>query len=280
MKKDYSELIISKLQEYAKNIETFYTTFLDTQDDEVLHQLRVNIRKSRVILKAFHEGFDAHALQKIDKKLSKIAKSSNKTRDLDVFLDACYHHFALHINNLPITFYEKLLHTRRDERATLEIFLKSKFIEDTMSEYKNFLKESKPFKLKKEKSFKKILAKHFNRIDILYKVYLQNAEEENLHKIRINLKKIRYLLEAFEEKLRSSKQQNILLRSKNLQKSLGLFNDLSIQKLFIENYIRKENEENNQVFIAFVQEIQKQKEVLKEQIEPLLLAFIEGSNGK
>lgn len=275
MKKDYSEVIISKLKEYAKNIETFHRTFLTTKDNEVLHQLRVNIRKSRAILKAFHYIFDAHALQKIDKKLSKIAKSSNKTRDLDVFLDACYHHFALHINNLPITFYERLVYARRDEREKLEQFLKSDFVTESIHDYKKFLEASKHHQSKKEKSLKKRVAKYFNRIDLLYKVYLQNGEEESLHKIRINFKKIRYLLEAFGEKLLSSNHQHMIASTKDLQKSLGLFNDLSIQEAFVQNYMHEEGEENNQAFIAFVQEIQNQKEALKDQIEPLLLVFIE-----
>lgn len=276
MKKDHSELIISKLKEYVKNIETFHHTFLMTKDDEALHQLRVNIRKSRAILKAFHKFFDTHALQKIDKKLSIIIKSSNKTRDYDVFLDASYHQFALYINNLPITFYDQLVHTRRDEREKLEEFLKSQFVIDTISEYKIFLEKSKYYHSKKEKSFEKIVAKYFKHIDFLYKMYLQDRDEKNLHKIRINIKKIRYLLEAFGEKSLSSNHQHVIASTKDFQKSLGLFNDLSIQEAFVQNYMHEEGEENNQSFRAFVQEIQQQKEAIKEQIEPLLISFIEG----
>jgi len=276
MKKDYSELIISKLKEYAKNIETFHRTFLTTKDDEVLHQLRVNIRKSRAILKAFHKLFDSYSLKKTDKKLFKIANSTNKTRDFDVFLDACYHQFALYINNLPINFYEQLVYTRRDERVKLEEFLKSQFVIDTISEYKIFLEKSKYYHSKKEKSFEKIVAKYFKRIDFLYKMYLQDRDEKNLHKIRINIKKIRYLLEAFGEKSLSSNHQHVIASTKDFQKSLGLFNDLSIQEAFVQNYMHEEGEENNQSFRAFVQEIQQQKEAIKEQIEPLLISFIEG----
>ena len=275
MKQGYSQLIILKLKEYLEHIKAFHRDFLMTKDDEALHQLRVNIRKSRAILKAFHDHFDTKALKNIDKKLSKIAKSSNKPRDLDVFLDACDHHFALYINRLPISFYERLVQERREEHLKLETFLKSGFVSDAIEEYGVFLENSSKHQEKKEKSFNEVLAKYFNRIERLYGLYLQSGEEEHLHQIRINFKKIRYLLEAFKESLVSEKNKRLMLESKALQKSLGLFNDLTIQKLFLETYMREEEEQSNKAFIAFVQEIYQQKEALKEEIVPLISTLTE-----
>ncbi|MCH9740520.1 MAG: CHAD domain-containing protein [Epsilonproteobacteria bacterium] len=281
MKKDYSRLIVSRLQEYEQNMECSYVSFLKTKDDEALHQLRVEIRKSRAILKAFDSYFNIKALKKIDKKLSKIAKASNKTRDLDVFLDACYKEFAPFIVKLPIAFYESLVIERREERVRLEQFLKSGFVKETIFEYKLFLgKSAKPKKKKKRLliEIESILAQHFSEINTLYRRYLDTKEEQNLHQIRINFKKIRYLLEAFKKTKYLSEYRNMAHQSKVLQERLGEFNDLCIQMVLVETYLKNHKSKKSKAFLRFMQEIEHQKKRLKKEIEPLLIDLLEGEN--
>jgi len=60
----------------------------------------------------------------------------------------------------------------------------------------------------------------------------------------------------------------MLETSKQLQKELGNFHDLSIQELIIEDY--RQNYGNKKAFEVFVEAIQKQKGLLTMSIESLL----------
>ena len=68
---------------------------------------------------------------------------------------------------------------------------------------------------------------------------LQNTEDEMLHALRIECKKLRYLMEFFSS-LFSSKKINVLIgQLKKLQDNLGDFNDLCVQV----EYLQKTSEE-------------------------------------
>ncbi|HGZ71156.1 MAG TPA: CHAD domain-containing protein, partial [Nitratifractor sp.] len=98
---DYS-LLVNVLQQYVKDIEFYHQRFLDSKDDEDLHQFRVNLRKSRALLKAFRKSFQSQKLlKKVIKNLAYIAKKSNKTRDMDIFLQACRDSFRPFVSMLP-----------------------------------------------------------------------------------------------------------------------------------------------------------------------------------
>jgi len=267
MKHAHIELIISQLKEYLENIEYFYLDYNTTKDNEALHQLRVNVRKSRTILKAFHYLFNQERLDRIYKKLSKIGNISNPIRDLDVFLDK---------DGRSSTLNNHLIYMRKKEQKKLELFLKSDFIIDMIKEYKKFLETVEIDKLKKAKPFIKVLKKYFNRMELLYSEYLETKEKEKLHKIRINLKKIRYLLEPFNENILASKYQSIMTESKTLQTILGDFHDLVMQQLLLKNYLSTKSDEDKKTSLSLLQENQKEQEYLKMKIEPLLETFIEG----
>lgn len=272
-------LILSRLQVYEKGIEYYYESFLTNGDDEDLHQLRVHLRKSRAILKAFAESFKGQKyLQKMTKKLGTVAKGSNQTRDLDVFLDACYHRFAPFIASLPIAFYETLVRERREERAKLDAFLKSEQVKDILIDYQLFL-EHLALKEPRERVelLEEIVEAYFKTIRKHYKAYRKDKEEEPLHAIRIELKKIRYLLEAFKEEKKTASYRKMIKKSKLLQNSLGLFHDLAVEEAFVEKYIAEQSiqESDRAEFERFHTTIQEKKEEVKKEIEPLLKKLLE-----
>lgn len=266
-------LVLSRLRTYEQGIQSYHESFLATGDDEDLHQLRVHLRKSRAILKAFEKSFKSQKkLQKVTKRLSKVAKASNKTRDLDVFLDACYKSFAPFITRLPIDFYEALVKERRQERDALDAYLKSEKVEDLFYEYQQFLDKLSEKKPKEQIALvDEILEEYFNAIETRYHAYQKDRKEDHLHEVRIYFKKVRYLLEAFKGEEGAS-YRKMVKKSKVVQNSLGLFHDLTIQQEFVENYMREQKlkEADKVEFVAFLDAIEKRKEEVKKEIEPLL----------
>jgi len=267
-------LVLSRLRTYEQGIQNYYESFLITGDDEDLYQLRIHLRKSRAILKAFENSFKSQKkLQKMTKKLSKVAKVSNNTRDLDLFLDACYKSFAPFITRLPIDFYEALVKERRQERDQLDAFLKGEEVEDLFLEYRQFLEKLSQKKPKEKIALiDEILEEYFTHIEELYWQYQEDKKDNCLHEVGIYFRKIRYLLEAFKEKEKGTSYRKMIKKSKVLQNSLGLFYNLTIQQEFLDHYIQEHvlDEEDRVEFVAFLKAIKEQKEKVRGEIESLL----------
>ena len=75
---------------------------------------------------------------------------------------------------------------------------------------------------------------------------------ETLHKLRIEYKKMRYLLETFGELYEKKEIKKLLKEMKKLQNVLGLFHDSHQQKMIYE--VLLETEENEKVR-SFIEEI-------------------------
>jgi len=59
-----------------------------------------------------------------------------------------------------------------------------------------------------------------------------------LHRLRIDCKKLRYLLEFFSSLFPENQMQKLIKQLKQLQENLGDFNDLSVQQTFLIDYLQ------------------------------------------
>ena len=64
---------------------------------------------------------------------------------------------------------------------------------------------------------------------------LANTEDEMLHALRIECKKLRYLMEFFANLFPRKKINALIAQLKNLQDNLGDFNDLCVQQEYLLN---------------------------------------------
>jgi CHAD domain-containing protein len=81
---------------------------------------------------------------------------------------------------------------------------------------------------------KAVIYKRYRRIAKKGRRINRSTPDEKLHELRIDCKKLRYLLEFFSS-LFPKKQMKKLI--KQLQDNLGEFNDLSIQQDFLIDYL-------------------------------------------
>ena len=66
-----------------------------------------------------------------------------------------------------------------------------------------------------------------------------HSKDSKYHKLRIQCKKLRYLLEFFSSLFPEEKISILVSQLKTLQDNLGLFNDLSVQQETLKNYSQK-----------------------------------------
>ena len=218
-------------------------------DTEFLHDFRVAIRRTRSALGQIKNVFPAQTTDRFQKDFASLGKITNQMRDLDVYL----------LNE--VTYRAMLPAVLRDDIDPLFDYLRekrSKAFQEVIGsldsrKYKRILQDWDVFLNEPRQDSPTAPNADLPIIDLarkrIYKKYLrivkdgnlilENTKDEMLHLLRIECKKLRYLLEFFSS-LFPRKRINVLIEQlKKLQDNLGDFNDFCIQ----EEYLLKIAEE-------------------------------------
>lgn len=212
-------------------------------DTEFLHDFRVAVRRTRSALRQIKHVFPAEITSRFKKDFAFVGKISNQLRDLDVYL--------LNENTYKTMLPEAL----RDDIDLLFTYLREKrtqaFREVTASlqtekyrqilqEWDLFLRETQPGSPESPHDAPPIIEVARNRI---YKKYrrivrdgnsiLENMQDELLHRLRIQCKELRYLLEFFSSLFPRKKINGLIDQLKKLQDNLGDFNDFCVQEEYL-----------------------------------------------
>ncbi len=68
---------------------------------------------------------------------------------------------------------------------------------------------------------------------------MQDTEDEVVHQLRINCKKLRYLMEFFAPLFPENEIKTLIKALKLLQDNLGNFNDYSVQQIFLRQVLNE-----------------------------------------
>ena len=214
-------------------------------DTEFLHDFRVALRKTRSILSLLKEIFNQDKLAPFKSEITSLAKSTNKLRDYDVYL----HNKDNYQKVLPAHLFQGLNHffvsIKREGRCEhrklskrLDSTSHRKFInswEELLENKKVFAGTSTSIPIINlacahiHKRFKKVLkdGRNINK----------KSPDSDLHKLRIDCKKLRYLMEFFSGLFPREEIIILIAQLKKLQTCLGEFNDYSVQQIYLENYL-------------------------------------------
>ncbi len=221
-------------------------------EEEDLHQLRVNIRKSRAFLKEFSFLFPEDQLTYFYQNLSDLATQTNRKRDLDVIKE------RLKEVDTDHDLIQKDIQTQQEqEQHVIEEMLKGNIFEDFVHTYQLALQSDTLCTPDNEKGTIKKTAKKVIKdlhLDIIQRIdALENDfSDKKLHKIRISLKKLRYLLEEFQDVFGEKKIKKMIEKGKKLQTLLGDFNDTVNQNKLLHDYFRSKKKS-----ISHSQELEK-----------------------
>lgn len=238
------ELLLSTLAVIRAN-EQWIPKNIDT---EFLHDYRVAIRRTRSILARLKGIFPPEELSRYKQAFRELGKRTNNLRDQDVYLLQA----EKFRNLLPVTmrdsldfFFTDLRNRHKKELGTFSRYLGSQKYRLFMQEWESFLKSEMssdpatvPLARNKtsevavsttRKALKKII-RHGRDISRI-------ATDTELHALRLDCKKLRYLLEFYASIFPAKTLQMVIGQLKELQDNLGAFVDLSVQQDYLNDYL-------------------------------------------
>ena len=233
------KVILRQLLETMRANEAGIEADIDT---EFLHDYRVAVRKTRSALSQVRKVFPPQATEHFRREFRALGKLTNDLRDLDVYLLAETDYRSM----LPVSMQEDIaplfdyLRSRRFDALTkVTAGLESEAYARTLKEWEIFLSEpvaangaangSVPIvELARQRIYRQYrrIVRDGNRI-------LEHTEDELLHALRIECKKLRYLLEFFASLFPPKEIARLIRQLKRLQDNLGAFTDLSVQQEYL-----------------------------------------------
>lgn len=219
-------------------------------DTEFVHDYRICLRKIRSVLSLVKGVYPEADTLEIRKLLGKLARETNRLRDLDVYLLSREKYMAL----LPPVFREALEEMftefaaeRASEIRKVSARLKSGSHQRQMMELEAFFDAGARHKPAPNAAepvgplvFKRIY-KRFRKIQEVADTIEANTPDEVVHELRIEGKKLRYLMEFFAELIPANGMDAKEKQLRRLQGQLGEFNDSSVQQKSLLDYWAKKS---------------------------------------
>ncbi|MWV54515.1 CHAD domain-containing protein [Chlorobium phaeovibrioides] len=217
-------------------------------DTEFLHDYRVSLRRARSILAQLKGVFDPRTANHFRKELKELAERTSALRDLDVYL--------LEQQNFPASlppvlrgglmpFFTGITSARQKIHRKLDRYLGSEEYRNLMSEWEAFLSvmqlpdpdKAPAASLATGKSARTSIKKSWNRVKRNGRLVSRETTDPELHELRIDCKKLRYLMEFFASLFPSDRIGPALKQLKQLQENLGEFVDCSVQLEFLHAHL-------------------------------------------
>jgi CHAD domain-containing protein len=220
-------------------------TIADT-DSEFLHDFRVAVRRTRVGLNQMKKVLPEDALARYKEFFTWLGQITGETRDLDVYLL----NFDQYKKKLPsgirqsITPLQHFLVTKKHKsQQQLAKKLRSAKYLTTLAKWESFL--NSPPTQNPSATDATLTVKEFADKRI-WKTYQQAVKEGNaidrhsppeaLHKLRKTCKKLRYLLEFFQNLYPERPIDKLIKGLKKLQDILGDYQDFSVQQERLQQF--------------------------------------------
>ncbi len=244
----------ASIHENVRRLLQFTTSIMEANeegirkdiDSEFLHDFRVAIRRNRSILRLLNGVFDPEKTAWALAGLRELGKRTNDLRDSDVYLLRREEYTSLLPPSLRPAldpFFSDLEADKRLHHRQFCRYLTDREYSGFMTSLKEFIAEGElpdpetaPLAAEPtgdvaaktiRKALKKVLV-HGRRTG-------SETSDAELHELRIDCKKLRYLLEFFASLFPPKATAQVLRQMKTLQDNLGTFVDLSVQMEFLQS---------------------------------------------
>lgn len=217
-------------------------------DPEYLHDFRVAIRRTRSALSQVQEVFPTSLTERFRSDFSILGSFTNELRDLDVYLLAedSYKSMLPDIMREDINPLFDYLRSRRTQALRDVIaFMDSQEYAQILNDWRDFLELSAIENSSNENAqptnaalavielANKRIIRWYRRVIADGSALVSQSHDGQMHALRIQCKKLRYLIEFFESLYPSDKVALLVNQLKKLQDNLGEFNDLSVQQTYL-----------------------------------------------
>jgi CHAD domain-containing protein len=215
------------------------------RDPEFLHDFRVAVRRTRSALSQLKAVLPPPVLERFRPEFAWLGEVTGPTRDLDVFL-LC---FADYRQSLPAEFGDALepfgrflaVHQRTEQRWLVEMLASPRYLQlkkDWAAVLAGFDPQASPPAAGQPvveiagKRIRKVLRRAIREGEAIG----DDSPAEDLHELRKTCKKLRYLLEFFQDLYPPQKIVRLIKSLKILQDNLGEFQDLQVQSAALQKF--------------------------------------------
>lgn len=218
-------------------------------DSEFLHDFRVAVRRTRAALSQIKGVFPARDVERFRRGFSWLGKITGPTRDLDVYLlkipgyrDSLPSDIQSHLD--PLAAF--LAGRQRREQGRLAEALASERYRRLIATWRRFLGAPVPGRSTLPNARRPVLEVASERIRHVYRRCLKRGSAihpgtpaKALHRLRIDCKRLRYLMEFFRGLYEPREIGRLIKDLKKLQDCLGDFNDLEVQSEALTRFARE-----------------------------------------
>jgi CHAD domain-containing protein len=206
-------------------------------DTEFLHDYRVSLRRTRSLLAQIKDVFPADAVNYFRTEFRWLAQSTGAKRDLDVLLLS----LRRMSESLPADDLSALLDflngKQLHEQRLLEQVLDSDRYQTLLAGWRDFLQDPPPEIPEPKNAARPLMDVASRRVWRLYRRLVDQAmaldaetPPDAIHQVRIQGKKLRYMIDALRSLRDRSELDRIVSSLKKVQSVLGDFNDAQIQE--------------------------------------------------
>jgi CHAD domain-containing protein len=224
-----SKSFVKKFQQNKQRVENRVNDYIVYPTEKSIHDVRTSIRRLdasfKLLPKKIRNSYDIRNCYDQYRQLFKI---NSEIRDIDIIYGRLIKYSSESIPNYR-GYLQKLKNSRdkkyKDARkiaSTLSVNLLAQITEDDISDNKLQLR------------YNKLVNKISNRIENLFPVVVTNSKKEKeLHELRKDSKKLRYLLEILPTK-NNRNLSNISDYLEEVQNNLGAIRDIDITIEYIK----------------------------------------------
>ncbi len=218
---------------------------IDDLDSEFLHDFRVAIRRTRSALTLIKGVLEPEISDRFKDEFRHLGGITGPVRDLDVYLLMEENYKARlpeHLQKGLHYFFEDLAKKRSTEQKILSKALSGSRYCSIIADWQQYLEFNDDLPGGGDQSdigtmARKIIRKRFQRVLADGRAIHGQTADEELHRLRIQGKKLRYCLEFFSSLYPEKEMKKLIKHLKILQNNLGLFNDLSVQQDMLNHYL-------------------------------------------
>jgi CHAD domain-containing protein len=235
-----SEVGLTLLRDIRKNLPGVVGDI----DTEFLHDLRIALRRTRSLLSIFAKVIPQAQAERLRDEFKWITQITGSVRDCDVYLLQMDDFRAM----LPARLHpglngyiQGLREFRKREFKAMKRHLKSSRFDRLLKDWQAFLEDRPEEAAAGDEGLcrdfaAKAMKRRFKKVIRKGSECGPESPDTLLHALRIQTKKLRYLLEFFRSLFPLDEIDQLIRHLKKLQNNLGEFNDLSVQQTMLGTF--------------------------------------------
>ena len=233
-------------------------------DSEFLHDYRVSLRRVRSLISLFKGVWQDQCQRELKQRFGDLMRITNRLRDLDVYLLDQHSYYEL----LPATMHDGVdqifsafRRERRQQWRKLAVRLQSDDYQQEVESLRALFEPSsrlEPGATAGEEALgyaRALIRKHYKRVCRIARRIDVDTPDEKVHELRIQCKKLRYLLDFFMPLLDKKSIRKLVKALKRLQDNLGRFNDYSGQQIALQEFLDQQLQGSKKVSPKMIEAI-------------------------